>query len=150
MSVLSPLRSRRLARQQATPRRQSIAFVKDGIWFALPIVAVEKVMAIDLGSTERDLRSLIKVDINALIFDLPSSANLDSRFLLFVKNNTDRAIAIPLDTPPILRAVADSDAVSGEELELTAIMAKTAATESQPEMYLLDPFELVARVSAFL
>jgi purine-binding chemotaxis protein CheW len=135
MAVFSPLTSRRSSRRLAQATQQIIVFRLRNEGFALPIMAVQKVIPLSqiygapggggVGLTLYQDRELIVIDSGQKIFrgepsrdssksELPSQAEaaLDEttqdRYLLIVQNSSGQVVGLPIEKPPSLQRVPTS------------------------------------------
>ena len=123
MSSFSSLRSRRFVHRQQATLQSWITFIIHSEGFALPIAAVQQVVPLDriYGDPQRSGLSLTRyrdqeilvVDIGYRIFgNTPSLATSGAiatpQLLLVVQNSLGEAVGIPIDSPPLVRRLADS------------------------------------------
>jgi chemotaxis signal transduction protein len=133
MAIYSPLRSRRLAAQQAEATQRLIIFQLRQLTFALPLDKVDKATTYDLlygdanGAgvtlTTYQGRELTVIDVDNKIFGqtptvLPplksllamqsSHADLAVGHLLVLQREDGQQIGLPIDSPPSIQSIAAS------------------------------------------
>ncbi len=122
MPVPNALRSRRLRHLQAEKTVSVITFPLGEYWFALPTVAVQKV--IQLGKIYGDPRhsgvsltsyqnqEILVIDVQYRIFARSPRRTLletaPDRFLLIVPRSDGEPVGLPIDSPPAIRRVPES------------------------------------------
>lgn len=131
--------------------------------FALPITAVQQVVPLDriYGDPQRSGLSLTRyrdqeilvVDIGHRIFgNAPSLATSGAiatpQFLLVVQNSLGDAVGIPLDSPPIVRRLADSSFTPIPQAylatgNLRCLSSQRVTTEANESFFVLDVESLV-------
>jgi purine-binding chemotaxis protein CheW len=164
MSLLSPLRSKHLRRQNTEVKtRQIVAFQLKQEWFGLPIEAVERVVELgdrygksdDSGVSLTIYRGqeMVVVDMGARLFKTPQPTEIfpggqPASLLLVLQTAGDSLMGIPIDTPPVLRRMPESAfsplpttyAINGD-LQCVGTLAIQA--EGQPPIFVIDPDHLL-------
>ena len=130
MPIFSTLRSRRMANQKARAIFQTIGFRLDREWFALPILAIHKVIPLGeiygdphdtgISITTYEGEEILVIDVAKRIFSdrvsLTRSETIDTvtdnfldsaqqRYLLILQGNEQRRIGLPIDSQPIMYRV---------------------------------------------
>ena len=135
MAVFSPLASRRRSSvRQARATQQLIVFHLDSQGFALPIMAVQKVIPFDqvygasatagVGLTLYQDQQLIVIDVRRRIFRAAPSQDLSGgdflpqstaqpkevppHYLLIIQDSQGKLAGLPIDAPPSLQRVPES------------------------------------------
>lgn len=138
MTIFSTLRSRRFAATQTEETKQMITFRLRQEWFALPILAVQKVVPLGkvygdpkgtgVSITAYEGQEIIVIDVAQLIFrDSSSSNNFEletdiqtsefsflewekQRYLIIINLNeeTQDLLGLPIDSQPAMRRVTKS------------------------------------------
>jgi chemotaxis signal transduction protein len=133
MAIYSPLRSRRLAAQQAEATQRLISFQLRQLTFALPLDRVHKATTYDrlygdangagVTLTTYQGRELTVIDVDNKIFGqtptvLPplksllakqsSHADLEVSHLLVLQREDGQQIGLPIDSPPSIHSVTAS------------------------------------------
>jgi chemotaxis signal transduction protein len=133
MAIYSPLRSRRLAAQQAEAMQRLIIFQLRQLTFALPLDRVHKATTYDrlygdangAGAilTTYQGRELTVIDVDNKIFGqtptvLPSlksimakqssQADVEASHLLVLQREDGQQIGLPIDSPPSIQSIAAS------------------------------------------
>ncbi len=129
MTEFSTLRSRRFAARQTQATHQVIAFCLDKTWFALPILAIQKV--VPLGAIQSDSankkakftiyqdRQLPIIDVaEAILGYLPelnnnsnqeSEKSTDEQYLIILGQSDRDRLGLPIDSQPTLWRVSESN-----------------------------------------
>ena len=130
MPIFSTLRSRRMANQKTRAISQMIGFRLDREWFALPILAVHKVVPLGkvygdphntgISITTYEGEEILVIDVAKQIFNNRISVTqqktigaitedfLDltqQRYLLILQSNERRRIGLPIDSQPTMYRV---------------------------------------------
>ncbi|MDV3000491.1 MAG: hypothetical protein N5P05_002097 [Chroococcopsis gigantea SAG 12.99] len=122
MAIPSALRSRRFRDQQAQNFLSVVTFPLAQYWFALPTVAVQKVIQMGpiygdprhtgVSLTRYQEREILVVDVQYRIFSRsPRRTILETspdRFLLIIPRSDGEWLGLPIDQPPIIRRVPHS------------------------------------------
>ena len=139
MAIFSTLRSQRFAAVQTETTEQLITFCLRQEWFALPILAVEKVIPLGkvygdpqgtgVSITAYEEREIVVIDVAKFIFqDLSSSAPISTeidtteselswlnwekqRYLVIINLNetNENLLGLPIDSQPVMRRVTKSN-----------------------------------------
>jgi chemotaxis signal transduction protein len=132
MAIYSPLRSRRLAAQQAEATQRLITFKLREETFALPLDRVQKVTTLDrlygdangtgVSLTTYQDRELVTIDVGVRIFGQTSprlgaiasqtaqsvDEGLQVRYLVILQTGDEGLIGLPIDSPPSIQSIARS------------------------------------------
>ena len=135
MAIFSTLRSRRFAAVQTETTEQIITFCLRKEWFALPILAIQKVIPLGkvygdpqgtgVSITAYEEQEIIVIDVAKFIFqDLSSSDLVDAaesdlsgleweqqRYLVIINlhRQTQDLLGLPIDSQPVMRRVTKSN-----------------------------------------
>lgn len=103
---LSTLRSRRFAARQQEATRQIIAFQLLEFWFALPILAIEKVMTWEKVQNHQKEQNILFVDVHKSIFhSLPQknpNNHESTEYIVFLNNEENIKIGLPIYSQPVM------------------------------------------------
>lgn len=137
MSIFSTLRSRQFANRQNQAKQQIIAFRLFEEWFAVPILAVYKVIPLgkiygDPGNkgisfTNYDDKELLVIDVAKYIFsgltnsnspetkttddnraDLQGFEAMELRYLIILEDQNTNLVGLPIDSQPLMYRVEQS------------------------------------------
>ena len=129
MAIYSPLRTRRLAAQQAEATQRMIIFQLRQETFAIPLDQVSKATTFDrlygdanhagVTLTTHQGRELVAIDVGAKIFgdsatvlpplkNLPVAVDNNVSHLLIFQREDEQFIGLPIDSPPSIRSIAAS------------------------------------------
>ena len=135
MSTFSTLRSRRFASRQTETTQQIIAFLLGEQWFALPILAIQKIVPVGKVYDRSEIakssvityedRELLVVDlaqdifktetvsqINSQTIEQPKTLTTDSQlqnYLVILQSETHKTIAFAIDAQPAMYRIKESD-----------------------------------------
>ncbi|MGF1478061.1 MAG: chemotaxis protein CheW [Cyanophyceae cyanobacterium] len=160
---LSPLRLQRLTARQTEATHQLITFRLREDWFALPIRAVQKVVAGEevcdrSGAAGRvatyQNQGLLIIDVARQIFKTPAlpgtAATLPSQREPYfaILQISDGGIALPLDSAPVLRrvplsALSPVSASYRAQGNFSCVSAMVIEERDRPPLLLLDPEKLM-------
>ena len=168
MSILSSRRNRRLTNNQVEKRQNFLTFSLRKCWFALSIESVKKVIPLEqiygdlkntgISLTRYENQELLVIDVGHRIFgDRPQINNYYSlndnqqSYLAIVQNQTGGLVALPMDLPPIIRRVTDSDLTSIPDAylvkgNLQCISTKMVRLTDHPPLFIIDPEQLVSLI----
>jgi len=158
MSIL-PVSARRRARPE--PTVQYLSFRLSQEWFALPLTAIQKVVALPtisgdpsgrgIGVVRVEGRELLVVDVGRIIFRFapPLSEATSERYLLLLTGA--EPVSLPIDSRPLLRrlpatAFAPLPASYDAFAEIRCVSSRAALTEGEPPLFLLDAPRLLEAV----
>ena len=129
MAIYSPLRTRRLAAQQAVATQRMIIFQLRQETFAIPLDQVSKATTFDrlygdanhagVTLTTHQGRELLAIDVGAKIFgdpatvlpplkSLPMATDNNVNHLLIFQREDNQLIGLPIDSSPSIRSIAAS------------------------------------------
>jgi chemotaxis signal transduction protein len=129
MAIYSPLRTRRLAAQQAEATQRMIIFQLRQETCAIPLDRVSKATTFDrlygdanhagVTLTTHQGRELVVIDVGAKIFGdpatvfpplktLPVATDHNVSHLLMLQREDKQLIGLPIDSPPSIRSIAAS------------------------------------------
>jgi purine-binding chemotaxis protein CheW len=142
---LSTLRSRRFAARQQEATQQIIAFQLLDFWFALPILAIEKVITLDKINNNQDHRKLLLIDTTKKIFDFSSAKTIkkqlnETQYIILLSNEQTIKIGLPIDSQPFMYRPKMSDFKSLSESNLNN---RNFQCLSDQVVYLADKILLV-------
>ena len=139
MAIFSTLRSRRFAAVQTETTEQIITFCLRQEWFALPILAIQKVIPLGkvygdpqgtgVSITAYEEQEIIVIDVAQFIFQDLSSSDLmateidtvtaelswldweQQRYLIIINldETTQNLLGLPIDSQPVMRRVTKSN-----------------------------------------
>ncbi len=163
MPTHSTLRSRRFEARATDNSQQMIVFMLASEWFALPILAIQKVIPLGtiagdpsgrgIGITTYEKQEVLIVDVAKLIFnqsDTSVSSSLDEemqRYLVLLLNDTNKIIGLPIDSQPVMYRISPSDfkALPEEYLasgNIKCISSQIIALSDRQIIFLLNPQQL--------
>lgn len=172
MTEFSTLRSRRFAARQTEATQQVIAFCLAQTWFALPILAIQKV--VPLGEIKSDPANkkakftiyqdsqLPIIDVAESILGYLSSANNNSdeksaqptgeRYLIIFGEGDYGSFGLPIDSQPILYRVSQSNfqpipETYGAKKGIEAISSQVVELPNQSLALCLNPAKLSQKFS---
>lgn len=169
MTNFSTLRSRRFASRQIKSTQQIVSFCLGNQWFALPILALQKVISLEdielefeatgIGSIEYEHRDLLVIDpaqhiFNRLPRDSQPSFNFQaSPYLIIMQDHRDNAIGLPISSQPVMYRVRESDfkALSQTDLQPTQIpnySSQAIKISDRQSLLLLDLQPLIQQLSS--
>jgi purine-binding chemotaxis protein CheW len=122
MTIFSTLRSRRFAHQNKQSELQMLAFRLQSEWFALPILAIQKVIPLGkiygdpkhkgIGLTNYNQQELLVIDIGRCIFNycepefsIEISESECQRYLIVIEDENANFVGIPTDFQPVILRV---------------------------------------------
>ncbi|MBE9179893.1 chemotaxis protein CheW [Oculatella sp. LEGE 06141] len=138
MSILSSVRNQRAGNRRAEKRSQVVVFQMQQEWFALPILAVKKVVPMNntygnlhdvgISLTVYQGKELLVLDVESLIFgtlrnsstapQLPAAATppgeqaqeytATTQYMLIACSTQGSLAGLPLKSPPVVRNVPES------------------------------------------
>jgi chemotaxis signal transduction protein len=159
MAIFSTLRSRRFATQNKASEEQTIAFRLHSEWFAVPILAIQKVVPLGniygdpqqtgISLTNYNGQELLVIDIDRCIFrrsqsDLISHNNdRPQRYLIVIETDDENPIGLPTDEPPVILRVDRESFKSLPEAYLKqgniqCVCSQVIDTPDFPLVFLLD------------
>ena len=159
MANLSILKARRLKNREREQARQIIVFELGSEFFALPIVAVKKVIhrsetqgdtpIAEAGLTVYDGKELLVLDPYVQIFgSAPGAAEQTTyRYLMIVCDRSGEQIGLPLVGPPSVQRIAQS-AVSplpanyAARVNMQCVLGIIVQPD-RPILFLLNPEQLI-------
>ena len=177
MPIFSTLRSRRMANQKAQAIFQMIGFRLDREWFALPILAIHKVVPLGkvygdphdtgISITTYEGEEILVIDVAKQIFDsrfsmpLPEETTLvadnfldlaQQRYLLILQSDKQRRIGLPIDSQPTIYRVEKTafKPLPESYLEQGNIQCVTSEIIELPEtppLFVLDSQKLLSSVA---
>jgi purine-binding chemotaxis protein CheW len=164
MTILSPLKTRRSKARRAAATQQMIVFRLRQEWFALPIVAVSKVVQSSqvYGDPQKSGvsvaiyqgKELLVIDVGHRIFgevqrsqgtNPPSLSK--AGFWVVVQNARAELAGLPIDSPPSVQrfaqtAIAPLPETYLSEANIRCVSSLTIQSENAPPVFLLDPERL--------
>ncbi|MEB3338428.1 MAG: chemotaxis protein CheW [Leptolyngbyaceae bacterium] len=167
ISTSSLLRSRRSAARRAEATQQLIVFPLKQEWFALPIPAVQKVVALGkvygdpqktgVSLTNYQDKELVVIDVGQRIFKQstpPGSGTADAladqtqRYLVILQSSQGDLIGLPIDGQPTLRRIPVSafgplPPAYRSEGNIQCISSVMIQPDQEAPFFLLDPDQLV-------
>lgn len=130
MATFSTLRSRRMANKKARAVQQMIGFRLDREWFALPILAIHRVVPLGkiygdpqntgISLTTYEEEELLVIDVAKQIFNNTKSIayneettnfatenifDLEQQRYLLILENESSLLGLPIDSPPTMHRV---------------------------------------------
>lgn len=156
MAIFSPLRSRRLHKQQQETTQQLIIFLLRQCWLAIPIESVIKVVPMTqiygdpqnkgLGVTLYQEEELLVIDVAQCIFKeepLPENVPTQGYLVIVQEAFSGNKVAIPIDSPPAIRRVKPSQIKTIPDGYLTygniqCVSSLVVEINDQPPLFLLD------------
>jgi purine-binding chemotaxis protein CheW len=167
MAIFSTLRSRRFATQNQASEEQTIAFRLHSEWFAVPILAIQKVIPLGkiygdpqqtgISLTSYDGQELLVIDVARCIFKRPQSdlipqntqdASLESqRYLIVIETEDGNLVGLPTDDTPVILRVDRESLKSLPEAYLKqgnirCVCSQVIDTQDFPLVFLLDIWQL--------
>jgi chemotaxis signal transduction protein len=159
MAIFSTLRSRRFATQNKASEEQTIAFRLHSEWFAVPILAIQKVVPLGkiygdpqqtgISLTSYNEQELLVIDIDLCIFkrsrsDLTNQNNNESqRYLIVIETEDENIIGLPTDDTPVILRIDRASLKSLPEAYLKqgniqCVCSQVIDTQDFPLVFLLD------------
>lgn len=174
MSTFSTLRSRRMANKKARAIQQMIGFRLDREWFALPILAIHRVIPLGkiygdpqntgISLTNYEGRELLVIDVAKQIFndikptehdrettDLTTENIFDleqQRYLLILQDDGN-FFGLPIDSPPTMYRV-ESNAFKPlpeaylQQGNIQCVSSQIIELPELPPLFILDRQKLIA------
>jgi chemotaxis signal transduction protein len=176
MTIFSTFRSRRMANKKARSVEQMIGFRLDREWFALPILAIHKVIPLNkvygdpqntgISVTNYEGQKLLVIDVARQIFNnqvsikQPESSNSlmqdfltleQQRYLLILETETNNLIGLPIDSQPTMYRVDNSAFKPLPEVYLAQGNIQCVSSEiiefpDLPPLFVLDPQKLILSI----
>lgn len=157
MSEFSTLRSRRFAARQTETTQQMIAFRLGQTSFALPILAIQKVVPLaELSLYQEQELPIIDVAKSILCYSTHHKINqnsqakdLDSeKYLIILGDGSQKAVGLPIDSQPTLCRVSESSFKPIPETEqansdIKSISSQIIELPDRSIILLLNPQKLI-------
>jgi purine-binding chemotaxis protein CheW len=171
MAIFSTLRSRRFATQNKASEEQAIAFRLHSEWFAVPILAIQKVIPLGkiygdpqqtgISLTSYDGQELLVIDVAQCIFNRSQSAltsqnnNESQRYLIVIETEDSNLVGLPTDNTPVILRVDRESFKSLPEAYLKqgnirCVCSQVIDTQDFPLVFLLDIEQLTQAQFSFI
>ncbi len=164
-------KARRLIKLQPQNSQKLLTFRLREEWFALLIKDVIKVIIADkiyghsqqkgISLTQYQDQEILVIDVGYAIFSQPKTSQLtdqikskDLQYLVIIQNSNQEMVAIPIDSPPTIYQVDDSQFKTLPEQYLNlgkiqSISNKIVQIQDQSPFFLLDPDQIINKYSNF-
>ena len=174
MTTFSTLRSRRMSNKKARAVQQMIGFRLDREWFALPILAIHRVVPLGkiygdpqntgISLTTYEERELLVIDVAQQIFndtksiehdeekadfDLENMFDLEQQRYLLILENENNLFGLPIDSPPTMYRV-ESNAFKPlpeaylKQGNIKCVSSQIIELPDLPPLFILDCQKLIA------
>jgi purine-binding chemotaxis protein CheW len=164
-------KARRLTKLQPQNTQKLITFRLREEWFALRIKDVVKVIIADkiyghsqqqgISLTQYQDQEILVIDVGYAIFSQPKTSQLtdqikskDLQYLVIIQNSNQEIVAIPIDSPPTIYQVDNTQfKILPEQYlnlgKIQSISNKIVEVQEQSPLFVIDPEQIINKYSNF-